>query len=254
VTFELREHVLDDCHRLTVVGELDIATAPALEARITELCEDGASEIVLDLHELSFMDSTGLGLILACRQLCESRGCEFSLTRVQPPVQRLFELTGAIDWLSLHGRAFAQRIARRPTRPNRVTAGHRPPDLEVTLALDSDAPRSARNYVRDLLCEEPSREVRERALLLTSEIVTSVLPENDDPAAMCDLRVWVRADVAQIELAVPRELLAPRRPKAPRYDLVLLEELASRWSIEPLDPVASIWFELQRPSDGAHAS
>jgi anti-sigma B factor antagonist len=251
VTLELREQVLDDCHRLIVAGELDVSTAPELEARIARLCTDGANEVVLDLHELSFMDSTGLRLILACRELCESRGCQFSLTRVQPPVQHLFELSGAIDWLSLHGRALAHRIGRRRS-PSRVSSGHRPPDLEVTLALDAAAPRSARNYVRDLLRDEPSREVRERALLLTSEVVTSVVPTPADQAAVCDLRVWLRQDLVQVEVAAPSELLPTPPPEETRYDLILLEELADRWTIDQTDPVATICFELRRPRPSRH--
>jgi hypothetical protein len=165
---------------------------------------------------------------------------------VQPPAQHLFELSGALDWLSLRGRALANRIARRRGHTGRIAASRRPPDLEVTLALDHCAPRSARNYVRDLLRDESSREVRETSLLLTSEIVTTVLGEETRAPSMCELRVWLPAEVVRVELVIEDGLLAAPRPDMPRYDLVLLDELADSWSIDTVGGLASIWFEVGR--------
>ena len=53
-----------DGHTLALAGELDIATAPDLEAMIHSLCADGAGEIVLDIGQVSFVDSSGLRAIL----------------------------------------------------------------------------------------------------------------------------------------------------------------------------------------------
>src|SRR5205823_5555570 len=109
----LRDNAQGDCHTLSLVGELDLVTAPELRATINSLCKGGAREIVLDLHELAFIDSTGLGMILTASQVCERHGCDFSLTRVQPPAQRLFELTGLVGRLSLRGRTLTRKLARR---------------------------------------------------------------------------------------------------------------------------------------------
>jgi anti-anti-sigma factor len=81
-------------HRLVLTGELDIASAPILEATIASLCGNGTSAIVLDLSELTFMDSTGLRAMLAADKLCAGHGQTFSLSGATGPVQRLFELTG----------------------------------------------------------------------------------------------------------------------------------------------------------------
>src|SRR5438874_2160989 len=83
--FGLRDDAQNGCHTLSLVGELDLVTAPELQATINSLCKAGAREIVLDLHELAFIDSTGLQVILTASQVCERHGCDFSLTRVQPP-------------------------------------------------------------------------------------------------------------------------------------------------------------------------
>lgn len=86
-------------HQLRLEGELDIAAAPALEDAVAQLCTDGASEVELDLSQLSFIDSTGLHAILASKELCEERLCDFWLIPGTDTIQRVFELTGFIDRL-----------------------------------------------------------------------------------------------------------------------------------------------------------
>jgi anti-anti-sigma factor len=87
--------------RRTVVlaGELDLATASDLEALTSTLCTQ-AAEIIIDLRGLSFMDSTGLQVILRAREMCAERDCGFSLIAGSPGVQRLFELTGLLEVLA----------------------------------------------------------------------------------------------------------------------------------------------------------
>jgi anti-sigma B factor antagonist len=88
-----------DRHTLLLTGELDIATAPELEGKAQELCSNDASELVLDLTKLEFIDSAGLNAILRVRALCQEHMCEFLLTPGAKPVQRLFEITRLIDRL-----------------------------------------------------------------------------------------------------------------------------------------------------------
>jgi anti-sigma B factor antagonist len=100
--FSLRARADGDRRTLAIAGELDLATAPELEARAEQLCAEGR-ELVFDLSELAFIDSTGLLAILKTRELCAERRCGFFLTPGPPPVQRLFELTGLVDRLPFLG-------------------------------------------------------------------------------------------------------------------------------------------------------
>jgi len=50
--------------RVTPRGELDVATVPPLERAVAELCEQDVTDVVLDLRELTFFDSTALCLLL----------------------------------------------------------------------------------------------------------------------------------------------------------------------------------------------
>lgn len=77
-----------------VNGEVDLHTAPMLRERIHELTEQGTNQVVLDLGDLSFMDSTGLGVLVAGLKRLKSRGGEFVLVGMQDPVKKVLQVTG----------------------------------------------------------------------------------------------------------------------------------------------------------------
>jgi anti-sigma B factor antagonist len=88
----------DDAVVLVVTGEIDIATAPVLEARLTEAEERDATSVIVDLDRVSFMDSTGLQVLVA-HALSRDNGNRLFLTRGSPQVQRLFTVSGMLDHL-----------------------------------------------------------------------------------------------------------------------------------------------------------
>jgi len=57
---QLQDVVCAGRHTLLVTGELDIASCPALDAALPEVCIDGTTAVVLDLRKLTFLDSTGI--------------------------------------------------------------------------------------------------------------------------------------------------------------------------------------------------
>ena len=75
-------------------GELDMATAPALGRTLHTALGAGPSILALDLRELTFVDSTGIRvLITACRQ-AEKAGCRFVLRSPSRSVRKALLLTG----------------------------------------------------------------------------------------------------------------------------------------------------------------
>jgi anti-sigma B factor antagonist len=84
---------------ITMDGELDMANAPGLQVAIESDELSAAEIVVLDLQGLTFLDSTGLRVILAARELCWRRGQEFAVTPGSAQVQRLLSVTGVGEHL-----------------------------------------------------------------------------------------------------------------------------------------------------------
>jgi anti-sigma B factor antagonist len=82
------------------VGELDLDTEPQLEQAIAAVREQGAPRLVLDLRELTFMDSTGLRLVIRWDTAAREQGFEFAIVRGPDVVQRVVRLTGMEDQLT----------------------------------------------------------------------------------------------------------------------------------------------------------
>jgi anti-sigma B factor antagonist len=87
----------DAGERLVVLvrGELDLATAPALEEVVLPVLKGGGS-VVLDLRPLDFMDSTGVRVIVAAHVAAGESGGALALVRTDPagPVGRVLEISG----------------------------------------------------------------------------------------------------------------------------------------------------------------
>ncbi len=77
---------------IEATGDLDLSTAPDLERSLSGL-QSAGRHVVLDLRGLSFMDSSGLRVILAADARARSSGSRFVLVQGSPGVQRVFQLT-----------------------------------------------------------------------------------------------------------------------------------------------------------------
>jgi anti-anti-sigma factor len=86
--------------RVAPVGELDMLTAPEVEATVHELRRSGFEHVVLDLRKASFMDCAGLQVILSLDAAARTDGAAFELIAGPPAVQRLFEITRVVGHLA----------------------------------------------------------------------------------------------------------------------------------------------------------
>jgi anti-sigma B factor antagonist len=82
-------------------GDLDLDTAHRVEAALAELRDEGCSDLVLDLRELTFMDSTGLRLVIRWHTAAQDNGFSFAVVPGPEVVQRVFRLTGMDAHLTL---------------------------------------------------------------------------------------------------------------------------------------------------------
>lgn len=77
---------------VTVSGELDVASSRVLEQELAKLQD--VAIVIVDLRALSFIDSTGLGVLVRAHQLRKEQGRRFGLVRGDGQVHRLLSLTG----------------------------------------------------------------------------------------------------------------------------------------------------------------
>lgn len=91
------DRIEDDRAVISVSGEVDVYTAPTLREHILNAINDGASTIVVDLSSVSFMDSTGLGVLVGgLKRLRQSDG-SLHVVCDSEPVLKIFRVTGLMD-------------------------------------------------------------------------------------------------------------------------------------------------------------
>lgn len=79
---------------MAVQGEVDLATADDLAAAIDEVFSEGSTNLVVDLNDTAFMDSTGVKTLVMAHRRFEEAGRGFALAAEGGPVSRLIDLSG----------------------------------------------------------------------------------------------------------------------------------------------------------------
>ncbi len=99
----MREESIDDrTHVLAVAGELDALSAPKLGRRLMRLTTPGASRVVVvDLSAATFIDSSGLGVILEALRNLAGGGGRLALVCPTPRLLRPFEIAGLTSRLDI---------------------------------------------------------------------------------------------------------------------------------------------------------
>ena len=109
--------------RIALGGELDMAAAPALREELDRVEQDGVAAVMLDLRDLTFIDSSGLHVFLQAKNRARLNGHRVILVGATPLAERLFELTGtqflldgehAVSWLDKFTGGRSTGAARDP--------------------------------------------------------------------------------------------------------------------------------------------
>ncbi len=94
-----------------VHGELDVATAPVLDAKLSEAEASDARLIVIDIADVPFIDSSGLRALLQAQARSQGDSGRLRITEGSAQAQRLFELAGVLETLPFAATAELQREA-----------------------------------------------------------------------------------------------------------------------------------------------
>jgi anti-sigma B factor antagonist len=103
IDLTVRSHVLDGWTVLSIEGEVDLYSAPAVRDAALAAMDSGADHLVLDLTAVPFMDSSGLGVIVACLKRLREMGGDLAV--VSPPSSpstKLLSLTGLDHAIATH--------------------------------------------------------------------------------------------------------------------------------------------------------
>lgn len=84
---------VEDGSVVALAGDLDIVTSEDVKRRLAALLEDGNRKITVDMGEVDFIDSSGLGALVAVHQLASSKGSHLVVRSVPSRVQNLLRLT-----------------------------------------------------------------------------------------------------------------------------------------------------------------
>jgi anti-anti-sigma factor len=87
-------HVADSTYLLSLAGELDLANAPQVDVELESLTSDGARNVIVDLLEVPFIDSTTLGVLMRHACALQLTGGDLMLVTDDLRVTRVIELTG----------------------------------------------------------------------------------------------------------------------------------------------------------------
>lgn len=91
------EHVV-----LAVTGEIDVHTAPELRSQLLELVRAGRYDLVIDLSEVGFLDSTGLGVLIGALRRVQAHEGSITLIGARESVLKIFRVTGLTAVFHIH--------------------------------------------------------------------------------------------------------------------------------------------------------
>jgi anti-sigma B factor antagonist len=106
--FHIFESTADRRRVIAPCGELDLSNAAQLKERLAGTCDT-----VLDLSELSFIDSTGIHIVVSTAHRARSEAWEFTVRNPQPAVLRVIKLVGLAEHLGLESQTRPEEDAKQ---------------------------------------------------------------------------------------------------------------------------------------------
>ena len=98
----IEKEKLGDAAVLHVAGEVDVFTAPQLREALIGAIEDGSRDVVVDLQGVDFLDSTGLGVLVAGLKRVRQYGGDLSLVCTREHILKILDITGLVKVLKVH--------------------------------------------------------------------------------------------------------------------------------------------------------
>lgn len=97
----LRTRNVEAATLVEIGGEIDLQSAPQLRAGLLKTSDVPSPHVVIDLSEVSFIDSTGVGVLVGALKRARANGGEVHFCGVQARVRRVLEITGLLGLLPI---------------------------------------------------------------------------------------------------------------------------------------------------------
>jgi anti-sigma B factor antagonist len=97
---------------VAVGGEIDVYTAPRLRDKFTELVAAGAYDIIVDMQNVEFLDSTGLGVLVGGLKKVRAHDGSLDLVCTQDRLLKIFRITGLAKVFVIHDSAESALASR----------------------------------------------------------------------------------------------------------------------------------------------
>ena len=98
----LNTRTVDDRTVVEVGGEIDVYAAPKLREALIELVQSGTYHIVVDMEQVEFLDSTGLGVLVGGLKRVRSHDGSMTLVCTQERLLKIFRITGLTRVFEIH--------------------------------------------------------------------------------------------------------------------------------------------------------
>ena len=93
----------DGAAKLSVVGEIDVSCASELRDAVNDLLVEDGSPVEVDLAEVPYIDSTGIGVLVCAAHRAAEAGQAFAVTNPQRNVRRVLDMLGISQELGIDG-------------------------------------------------------------------------------------------------------------------------------------------------------
>jgi anti-sigma B factor antagonist len=95
IDFVITDHRVDDAtHVVAVTGEIDLFTAPEFKQRVSAPIDAGSSNVIVDLTQTTFIDSSSLGVLIGAHRRLKLRGGSLVVVCDNDAIVKTFRITG----------------------------------------------------------------------------------------------------------------------------------------------------------------
>ena len=115
---QLRTYQQGEASVVEVGGDIELSNASQLRADLRSVCEQEPCHVIVDMSQVSFIDSTGIGVLVGALKRTRENNGSFALICPQPRVRRVFEITGLLQALPLFN-SMDEALARSTPAPDK---------------------------------------------------------------------------------------------------------------------------------------